>query len=644
MIVATAGHVDHGKTALVKALTGTDTDRLPEEKARGLSIDLGFAYLSLPDAGKLGFVDVPGHKKFIRNMLAGVVGIDLGLLVVAADDGVMPQTREHLAILGLLGIEQCLVALTKIDRVPRDRVLAVHAQVDRLLNDAGRADHPVFPVCALRGVGVEALRDALGWRAKAERKRPVDGYFRMAIDRAFNLKGVGLVVTGVVFSGVASISESLMLSSDGLPVRVRRIRVHDQFSNQAKVGERCALNIVGRGVNEQSIRRGTWLMHSDLYNPTRRIDVELQVLKTETKSLKHWLPTHLHIGSDHLSTRVAVLSGRSIAAGTSGLAQLVLPRDIVAVHGDRFVLRDHSAQRTLAGGRVIDPFPPKRGRARPSRLVTLSAMRGETPIEILRALAKKSETGVPLWPFSVSHNLPAAQIDALIISLGLRRVGTSLQERAFCELNWRKLLDRVVTEIANFHHSRPTYFGASVKDIQALLVPFVETATLNAILRILVRENRLGARGHRFHLPSHHVHVAAQDLSLLGRAAPVLAPKSGAPPSLYQAAKEIGVDANVLEKTLKIGVRVGEIVVVGKNRYVPKAVISKLEASVEQLASRSTGGLFTTIEYRDEVNMGRNFAIAVLEYFDRIGLTIRVGDYRRLRRCAAGVLSVEKEQ
>ena len=644
MIVATAGHVDHGKTELVKALTGTDTDRLPEEKARGVSVDLGFAYHTLPDGNILGFVDVPGHEKFIRNMLAGVAGIDLGLLVVAADDGVMPQTREHLAILGLLGIGRLMVALTKIDRVAPDRISEVRTQVGGLLKEAGHTGCDVYPVCAPEKIGIEALMDALSLRAKTVRAGSVDGHFRMAIDRAFSLKGIGLVITGMVFSGTVCASENLIVLSTGSPVRVREIRVHNQKRNQAKAGERCALNIVGRGVSEQSIRRGTWLAHSDLYVPTRRMDVDLHVLKTETRSLKHWTPTHLHIGSDHISARVAVLSGSNIAAGHSGLAQLVLSRDAFAVHGDRFVLRDQSAQRTIAGGRVIDPFSPKRGRARPSRIATLTAMCGANAAEILQALAEHSETGVPLHPFSVSHNLPASRIDVLIASLELRRVGMPAKERVFSEARWRDLLDRIATCIASFHQLRPTFSGASVKDIQLLLYPFTETETLDLALKIMVAEKRLGARGNRFHLPSHDVHVSEQDLSLLALAATTFAPDFGAPPSLYQAAQEIGVEVAVLEKTLKIGVKLGDIVMLEKNRYVPIPLMTKLKATAEQLAGRSTDGFFTTIEYRNEIKMGRNFVIAVLEYFDQLRFTERVGDRRRLARSTARGIPVDSEK
>ena len=648
MIVATAGHVDHGKTELIKALTGIDTDHLPEEKARGLSVDLGFAYQRLPDSVMLGFVDVPGHKKFIRNMLAGVAGIDLGLLVVAADDGVMPQTREHLAILNLLGIKKCLVALTKIDRVQPNRTNEVRLQLKRFLADAGRDGCDVYPICAPKGEGIDDLSQALFRHAKAcsskaDTARVAHHNFRMAIDRVFSLKGVGLIVTGMVLSGLAHTSQSLTLSSTGSQVRIRGIKVNSQTSDCAKAGERCALNITGRGIREHSVRRGNWLMHHSLYCPTKRIDVDLEVLQSEEGVLKHWTPTHLHIGSDHLPARVAILSGGGIAAGKRGLTQLVLDRDTFVCHGDRFVLRDQSAQRTIAGGRVIDPFSPKRGRAKPRRIASLKAMYGDSPAEILQKLTDQSETGVSLQPFGVSHNLPAPQINALIASLGLRLVGRAAQERAFCEKRWQELLDRIEKIIVQFHQSNPALFGASIKDIQTLLTPFFETVTLEAALNLLVAENRLGAQGKKFYSPSHAVHISAKDKSLLARAKVVLAPPSGTPPNLYQAAKDIGVDVFSLEKALKIGVKLGDFVMIEKNRYLPKTLLIKFVFIAEQLVARSDDGLFTTANYRDEVNLGRNLVIAILEYFDRIGFTMQVGNHRRVRCSAESIFLLESK-
>ncbi len=638
MIVATSGHVDHGKTELIKALTGTNTDRLPEEKARGLTVDLGFAYNALPDGKVIGFVDVPGHEKFIRNMLAGVAGIDLGLLVVAADDGVMPQTREHLAIFDLLGITNILTVLTKIDLVASDDLQSVNKQVNNFLKEQGHRDHAIYPVCAPKGIGIEALKEELTFRAKSQKPKVARGYFRMAIDRAFNLKGVGLIVTGMIFSGNVHCAERLMLLSSGASVRVREIRVHNQIRASARAGERCALSIVGRGVGEKSIKRGTWLAHSDLHVPTKRMDVNLHVLKTEINPLKHWTPTHLHIGSGHLPARVAILSGGKISPGASGLAQLVLPHDAFALCGDRFVLRDQSAKRTIAGGQIIDPFSFKRGRAKPGRIAVLKAMSKENRAAALQALAMRSESGVQLQPFAIAHNLPSDQIDEIIVSLGLLRVGDAPKERIFCESRWRELMALILNVLENIHKNKPKSIGASIKDIQVQLSVFFEEDILKLALKIMISEKRIFVNGSRFYLPSHNIHISEQEKAILKSAASILAPDGGTPPSLKQAAQHIGTEVSVFEKTLKIGVKLGDIIQVEKNRYVPSTLVTNLKISAEKLASKSPDGLFSISDFRDEVSMGRNFIIDVLEYFDKVGFTIRVGDLRRLRQPISNVL------
>ena len=644
MIIATAGHVDHGKTELVKALTGIDTDRLLEEKARGLSVDLGFAYHTLPDNTILGFVDVPGHDNFIRNMLAGVAGIDLGLLVVAADDGVMPQTREHLAILSLMEIRQYIVALTKIDRVSSGRVYDVADQVDRLLTAEGHEGVTIYPVCAPENQGIGELMKALKSRVKAASAAwTAEHHFRMSIDRVFTLKGVGLVVTGMVFSGAVRKGESMTLSTDGSQVRVRGIRAHNTASNGAKAGERCAINIAGRGLNKEVVRRGNWLMHPSLYAPTRRIDVEVKVLASETGPLKHWTPTHLHIGADHLSARVAVLSGGAIPAGGQGLAQLVVSRDAFAVHGDTFVLRDQSAQRTIAGGRVIDPFSPKRGRARPARIAALNAMQHRNVTDALRALTDGSETGVLLTPFSVAYNLPAPRLDMLIDRLSLRRVGQQSKQRVFCETQWHRLGAKVVGAVKGFHRSKPMSPGASVKDIQLALSPHIETSILEVLLGTLVEEQRLNSRGTRFHLPSHNIRISVRDQQLLDRVAPKLAPRSGTPLSLHQAAADLKVDLKTLEMTLKTASRLGKMVLIGKNRYAPTHFVAKLGVVAERLAANSADRCFTTAEYRKQTTLGRNFVIDVLEYFDQIGFTERNGNTRYIRRSVKDVFMVSSD-
>ena len=643
MIIATAGHIDHGKTELIKAITGIDTDRLPEEKNRGISIDLGFAYCTLPNGKILGFVDVPGHEKFIKNMLAGVAGIDLGLLVVAVDDGVMQQTREHLIIFDLLGIDKCIVALTKIDQASDKRLTEVQKQVEDLFKESSRSDCAIYPVCAPKNVGVQTLIEALGRYANTTYYRIKDNYFRMAIDRVFSLRGVGLIVTGMVFSGTVFVSEKLTLSSNGSSIRVRKIRSNNLDSIKTSAGDRCALNVTGHGVSKHNIKRGCWLTHPELYVPTNRLDVELHVLNTENRSLKHWTQTHLYIGSDNIPARVAILSGGSIAAGNNGFAQIIIPRTILAVHGDRFVLRDQSTRRTVAGGTVLDPYAPLRGRAQPDRIAILNAMRGDKTKEILKSLAELSATGVSISKFSVTHNLSKKQIDSVIRSLSLLRLGDTPNDCVFTEKRLGELFDRIITSARAFHTLQPTFSGFTIKNIQSSLNMVFQKIMLQEVLKILVSDKKLIARGGRYQLPGHNIFVSRKDRELLTRAAKILAPDFKPPPTLNEAAETLGIQPQVLEKTLKIGAKLGHFVVIDKNRYLPYKLVEKFKDIARQLASQSTDGLFTTIEFRNKVALGRNFVILLLEYFDQIGFTVRTGSSRQIESHVVDSKSIENK-
>ena len=348
MIIGTAGHVDHGKTALVKALTGIDADRLAEEKRRGITIDLGYAYTDTRN-GTLGFVDVPGHERFVHTMLAGASGIDAALLVVALDDGVMPQTREHVQILQLLGIDRGVVALTKADLAP-DRVADVGTEVRSLLAGTGLASAPLLPVSALTGDGIEALREAL--LALGPRRRDSDGYPRLAVDRAFILAGAGLVVTGTLVAGRVHTDDRLMLSPPGIELRVRGLHAQNRPADHAVAGQRVALNVVGPRLSKDAVTRGDWVLHPDVHAPTARFDVRVRLLAEEARALRADAPAHLHLGAAHVTARVAPLTADRIEPGASLLARLTLDHAIGALAGDRLVLRDATATRTIGGGVV----------------------------------------------------------------------------------------------------------------------------------------------------------------------------------------------------------------------------------------------------------------------------------------------------
>jgi len=374
VIIGTAGHIDHGKTTLVRALTGVDTDRLPEERQRGVSIELGYAFLDDLKGGRIGFIDVPGHERLVHTMLSGATGIDHALLLVAADDGVMPQTREHLAVLSLLGLASGAVAVTKIDRAESVRVQEVVDQTRALLQGTPLHEAPVLTLSAQTGQGVEELRQRLLELAAAHVRRRDDVLgFRLAVDRSFTIKGVGTVVTGTVHAGCVKVGQELCLLPGGKTLRVRSVHAQNAQAEQAVLGQRCALALAG--VDKDEVPRGAWLCDPAVALQTERLDVVLTVWREEAKSLRPGQAVHVHLGAEQVTGSLALLDAESVAPGSSALCQLVLHRPIGAWYGDRVVLRDAAGSRTLAGGTVLDPAAPARYRRTPARLTLLEGLR-----------------------------------------------------------------------------------------------------------------------------------------------------------------------------------------------------------------------------------------------------------------------------
>ncbi len=405
MIVGTAGHIDHGKTTLVKALTGVDTDRLPEEKQRGVSIELGYAFLDVPGGLRIGFIDVPGHERLVHTMLAGATGIDFALLLVAADDGVMPQTREHLSVLALLGLTRAAVVITKCDRAEPARVHAVAAEVAALVAETPLANAPLLEVSAHTGQGLDALRALLFDAAQQSATHPrFQERFRLAVDRAFTLDGVGTVVTGTVHAGRVAVGDNLHLLPGGHRARVRSIHAQNRATEAAVAGERCALALVG--IEKQHIERGQWLAVDAAVVATARLDVQLALWHGETRPLRSGTPVHVHLGATSVMASVAVLDPPLLEPGQTGRVQLVLSKPIGAWHGDRVVLRDAAASRTLGGGQVLDPSGPVRYRRTPQRLSELDALALPTLSQRLLALLLVAPHGLDLGQFSAAQGLP----------------------------------------------------------------------------------------------------------------------------------------------------------------------------------------------------------------------------------------------
>jgi selenocysteine-specific elongation factor len=635
MILATAGHIDHGKTALIRALTGVDADRLPEEKRRGLTIDLGFAYATLPDGTELGFVDVPGHERFLANMLAGVLSIDRVLLVVAADDGPRPQTLEHLDILELIGIAEITGVVTKIDRVERGRTEAVALETRALLAAAGFPQPAIFPVSSRTGEGIPALAGHLQKSAQtAARNRAAasaSGLFRMPIDRAFTLSGIGLVVTGTIAAGAVTPGDRLVLSPQGTPVRVRGLQGHNRRIEAAAAGERCAINLAGSFPEGAEPRRGDWILAAERHAPTTRLDLSLRVSRYAEAPLRDGLPVHLHLGTTDTVARAAVLGSREIAPGEGGFVQLDLEHSVGALCGDRAVLRDHAARHTLAGGRVVDPFAPRRGRRQPARLAVLGALATTDPARALpRLLANQGV--VDLAQFVLTRNLAPSELDRLIEAGGFLRVGPARAPIALTPERLAALGDQIVDTLGAWHQAQPDALGPSRPALIMQLRGAAPRAALDAALEALAGAGRIVRQGPIWRLPEHQPRLTRSDERLWERLHPLLAAADLRAPRIRELATELGLQPDAVERFLSRTERLGRVARVSDNRFFLPETLARLAEIARELADSSPGGTFTAATFKERCGLGRNVTIQILEYLDKMGATRRTGDTRIVLR------------
>jgi len=631
MIIGTAGHIDHGKTTLVGALTGVDTDRLAEEKARGITIDLGFAYLPTPDGGVIGFVDVPGHEKFVHNMLAGATGIDFVLLVVDAVEGVKPQTREHLAIVDLLGLDHGLVVLTKADLADAERRAATTAEVAAALAGTGLAGAPVLAVSALTGEGIESLRDRLFAEATALAGRRAGGRFRLAVDRSFTLSGAGTVVTGTVLSGAVAVGDRLTVSPSGLAVRVRSIHAQNRKAEVGRAGDRCALNLAGDGVTKEAIHRGDVVGDPALHAPTARIDAELRVLGSETRPVGQWLPVRLHAGAAEVGARIVLLGDAAIAPGETGLVQLVLDRPIAAARGDRFVLRDTSAQRTLGGGRFLDLRPPARKRRTPERRAELAAHALDDAEAALAALFAAAPIPVDLAAFARDRAMTGEEASAVADRLAAVRFPVRGAEQALSVAGWDALRHTVDAHLRLHHDRNPDLPGLGLERLRREVAPRMVAPVFLALLQGLARRREVVVEGAWVRRPDHTVRLSDRDEATWGEIRDLLAgAERFRPPRVRDLAATLDEPEEEVRRLMKLLGRLGRVDEVAHDHFFLRATVGEMVDILVDLAATAPDGRFNAAAFRDRVDNGRKVAIQILEFFDRHGVTLRRGDLRRV--------------
>lgn len=639
MIVGTAGHIDHGKTALVGRLTGVDTDRLKEEKARGISIDLGFAYLPT-DAGIIGFIDVPGHERFIHTMLAGAGGIDFALLVVAADDGVMPQTREHLAILDLLGISNGIVALTKADLADADRRAAVEAEIQAVLAGTSLEGADILPVSSVTGEGIEELRGRLIAAATTLAARGAEGRFRLAVDRSFSLSGAGTVVTGTVLSGHIAVGDRVTVSPSGLGARVRSIHAQNRQAETGRAGDRCALNLAGEDITHDAIKRGDMVLDPALHAPTERIDATLRVLVSEPKAIGQWFPVRFHHASAEVGARIVPLDAETVRPGERALIQLVLERPIAAAAGDRFVIRDTSAQRTIGGGRLVDLRPPARKRRTPERLALVAAHSIPDAAEAVTALLATPPFHLDLTAFARDRALSADAVDTLVAQLDLAAITAGGMVTVLSATRWKQVATALVETLGIFHADNPDLPGIGVERLRLALDRTLGKPVFAAILQMLAKRDILALEGAWVRLAGHEVRLTPKDEVLWEEIRPRL---GGAerfrPPRVRDIAGMLDEAEPEMRRLLRLLGRMGRVDEVAHDHFFLRATVAELVGIARDLAAEGPKGEFSAARFRDRIEgageekihgVGRKVAIQILEFLDRHGVTLRRGDLRRI--------------
>jgi selenocysteine-specific elongation factor len=623
LILGTAGHIDHGKTALVRALTGVDCDRLPEEKRRGITIELGFAPLDLPSGLRLGIVDVPGHEKLVRTMVSGATGIDLVLFVVAADEGIMPQTREHLAICELLGVTRGVVALTKVDAVDAELAELARLEVEEELAGSALAGAPLCPVSALRGTGLEALREALDRVAgSADARTPRLGPAWLPIDRAFSMRGFGTVVTGTLRGNTIGTGDAVEVLPEGsrasVAARVRGVQVHGDTAERAEPGMRCALNL--HGVELAQVPRGSVVATQGRLAWRPRLGVELRLLEG-APPVAHGAEVTFHIGTSERLARVLLLDGRAaLEGGARALAELRFDRPVIALEGDRFIVRGYSrlpgAGWTVGGGRVVDAEPLRGRRARGERLRELAILAGDDRTAALRARLERAGPAGMREADLLREVLSLDRIEAV-------RVG----DRFVAEGPFKALAERTAQAVEAHHKEVPTDAWVGLASVASRTDRRIPDEVLRAALERAVEQGALESSGAGYRRPEHAAHAA--DPELARSACERLAAQGLAPDDLETLAKALGTMPAALRPVLDHLVREGVLSRVSSTLFFDRAALDGLRSRV--VAYLEQHGEIDPAAYKDLTGQTRKFTVPLMEHFDAERLTVRRGNLRVLR-------------
>jgi selenocysteine-specific elongation factor len=631
-VIGTAGHIDHGKTSLIKALTGQDTDRLKEEKERGISIDLGFAYLDLPNGERAGIVDVPGHERFIRNMLAGAHGIDLVLFTVAADDGVMPQTEEHLDFLHLLGVTKGIFVITKADLVEAARVAEVREEIEILTVDTTLENAPIIPVSCVTGMGLERLRQEIAAQLSAYERPSLPGYFRLPVDRAFVMRGHGVVVTGTAIAGTIAAGETVRVLPGGEETRVRSLQVHGQSVPLAKWGQRVAMNLAG--LEKSNVTRGHVVCHPKITLTTQRFDAFVEIRPGARREIENHERVRVHLGTAEVMGKLIILDGRDVLPPRStAFCQIVLEDPVVALRGDRFILRNQTAQGTLGGGEVILPFAQRHRRSETGIGERLAALRTADLRQACSLyLQVQSDLAVPLEEIYQGVNGREEDVMAALAQDPeiLPFPDVHHPEAYSVAAKWQRLTAEVGKILEAFHHHSPLARGMEMESLRTQLPFAFSPKVFRAVVERLVAEGVAVREESLLRLPTHTVRLSADEQGAAARLERLLQEGGCAPPDVKELEERLRMPRRNLLDLLQVLESRGTVVKVTTDLYMSSEAIQRAKTAL--LHHLTAHGEISAAVFRDLLGISRKTAIPLLEYFDRAGLTLRVGDVRKLRK------------
>jgi selenocysteine-specific elongation factor len=633
LIIGTAGHIDHGKTTLVRALTGINTDRLKEEQERGITIELGFAHLDLPGLPPVGIVDVPGHEKFVHHMVAGVAGIDLLILVIAADEGIMPQTREHLDICRLLGVGAGLVVLTKADLVEPDWLEMVSQEVTAFLKGTFLEGGPVIPVSSATGLGIPALRETLRAMLARVAPRPVLGIPRLPIDRVFTMKGFGTVVTGTLIAGTLRVGDEVEILPPGLESRIRGIQVYGTAVEEARAGQRTAINL--QGAEKSTIERGFTLTHPGRLDASYLFDAKLTLLAAAARPLANRTRVRLHLGTSEIFARVITLGREKIEPGETAMVQFRLESPGVALPRDRFVIRSYSPAVTLGGGEMVDTRPAKHRQFSGDAVEKLEVLAGadaSRSIPLLVRAAGLAGTGEPELArrLNLERREIARQVAALLKAGQLFLVPGV--PPLYVHADTAQAFDeQSLALLADYHRQNPLKPGLLKEELRSKF-PAASARLFLALLDRLQKRGKIAVEQEVVRLAGHRVQLRVDQEEVKGRVEELFRKAGLQTPSLELAAQELRLEPKALREAIGLLVAEKRLFKISEELLMHGENLAAIRERVTEFLRQN--GKLTVTDFKDLTGVSRKYSVPLLEHFDRNGVTIRVGDHRVLRKSA----------